>query len=242
MQAQAVFYDDIIDESIEMQIMHPVMFDAYLAEGWRLLGRSVVRHSIATCRNKMCRTIPLRICLEGFTFSRSQQKLLRKNADLPQHYGPISLNSAKETLFWQHSERFHERRPHAIASFLSRNPHREPVEGMEFTIGSNPEQPQACSFMHIGDEAVSATYCFFDPQFSNLSLGAYTMLLEIEKARALGKKYYYHGYAYDVPSQFDYKLNFNNLEAFDWRTGEWLPCARQPVRHWWGLIEAPFTS
>ena len=44
---------------------------------------------------------------------------------------------------------------------------------MEFTIGSNPDQPQACSFIHLGEEAVSATYCFFDPVFSNLSLGAY---------------------------------------------------------------------
>ena len=46
---------------------------------------------------------------------------------------------------------------------------------------------------------------------------------EIAKAQELGKKYYYHGYVYDVPSQFDYKLNFNNLEAMDWKTGQWRP-------------------
>jgi hypothetical protein len=45
MHSDAVFWDDLIDESIPMQPMHPAMFDDYLAEGWRLLGHSVVRHN-----------------------------------------------------------------------------------------------------------------------------------------------------------------------------------------------------
>jgi arginine-tRNA-protein transferase len=62
------------------------------------------------------------------------------------------------------------------------------------------------------------------------------MLLELMLAQELGKKFYYHGYAYNVPSQFDYKLNFNALEAFDWQTGTWNPQERLPVRRWHELV------
>ncbi|MBK8554960.1 MAG: hypothetical protein IPL65_03920 [Lewinellaceae bacterium] len=77
----------------------------------------------------------------------------------------------------------------------------------------------ACSFIHLGQAAVSATYCFFEPERSKESLGSITMLREIEDAMAAGFRYYYHGYCYDVPSQFDYKRNFHGLEYMDWATG-----------------------
>ena len=63
------------------------------------------------------------------------------------------------------------------------------------------------------------------------------MMQELLLAKELGKKYYYHGYAYNVPSQFDYKMNFNALESLDWETGLWHGHARVPLRNWNDLIE-----
>lgn len=237
MQTQSTYFEDIIDESVEMQPLHPAIFDDYLEEGWRLLGHSIVRHNFSVCRGKMCRTIPLRIRLEGFQFSKSQRKMLRKVSKMNIRYGPIKLTQAKSQLFILHaSNRFEERRPESITSFLNLNSHREPVTGMEFFISGPGGIPQACSFIHIGEESVSGTYCFYNPVESGHSFGSYTMLLEIEKAINLGKKYYYHGYVYDVPSQFDYKMNFYNLEAMDWKTGEWLSRERLPLRRWTDLV------
>ena len=239
MQAQLAYLEDIIDENIEMQPLSPVVFDHYLSRGWRLLGHSIVRHNFSVCRGKMCRTEPLRIRLDGFEFSKSQRRLLRRgSADWNVRYGPIELNAAKAQLFSQHSlARFDERRPESIASFLNHNSHREPVPGMEFCVSTHSGTPLACSFIHLGQNAVSGTYCFYNPQAGQYSFGTFTMLLEIAKAQELGKKYYYHGYVYDVPSQFDYKLNFNNLETLDWKTGEWQPRERVPVRRWQHLVE-----
>ncbi len=238
MQTQLSYLEDIVDESIEMQTMEPEVFDTYMAEGWRLLGHSIVRHNFSVCRGKMCRTEPLRIRLEGFEFSKSQRRVLRRASDLNVRYGPIELTSTKSQLFVLHAtHRFDERRPESIASFLNHNSHREPVMGMEFFVATRNGVPLACSFIHVGENAVSGTYCFYNPNARRHSLGTYTMLLEIAKAQELGKKYYYHGYVYDVPSQFDYKLNFNNLEAMDWKTGEWLPKERMPVRRWSELVE-----
>jgi arginine-tRNA-protein transferase len=93
----------------------------------------------------------------------------------------------------------------------------------------------AYSFFHVGHDACSATYALFNPDFCHLSLGTYTLLLEIQRMMQLGKKYYYHGYCYNVPSQFDYKLNFFNLERYQWKTASWVPQDRLAVRSWRSL-------
>lgn len=237
MQAQLSYLEDIIDESVEMQPLEPAVFDLYMSEGWRLLGHSIVRHNFSVCRGKMCRTLPLRIRLEGFEFSKSQRRLLRRANELNVIYGPIALTPVKAHLFAQHAQaRFDDRRPESIASFLHHKSHIEPVTGMEFSVTDRDGAPLAFSFIHLGESVVSGTYCFFKPEIRRYSLGTLTMLLEIAKACELGKKYYYHGYVYDVPSQFDYKLNFNNLESLDWKTGEWTPQQRVAVRRWTELI------
>lgn len=231
MDSEAVFLDDVIDESIEMQTMHPALFDDLMADGWRLLGRAIVRHNFAMSFGQLCRTIPLRVRLDNFRFSRSQQRLLRRNRHLRVESRPILLTPEKESLFAKHAQhRFLERRPESLISFLSRQAHQEPVRGQEYNIYNPEGRLLACSFVHFGEEAVSATYCFFDPEYSALSLGNYTMLLELSDAIAAGKKYYYHGYCYDIPSQFDYKRNFNSLERLDWRSGNWEQSGREPLR------------
>lgn len=235
---QPVIFEDVIDERIPMQVLDPTVFDSYMANGWRLLGYSIIRHNFAVCRSQMCGTIPLRIRLQDFHFSKSQRQLLRRNAGLSVSYGPIQLKPEHHILFQIHSEqRFSERRPDLLATFIGAQSHSEPVTGKSFTVRMTDGQIAAYSFMHIGEKAVSGTYCFFHPDYSKYSLGNFTLLLEILKSQELGMQYYYPGYCYDVPSQFDYKLNFNALESYNWKTGEWEPQQRLQVRQWVELVE-----
>ncbi|MCC6460132.1 MAG: hypothetical protein IT260_06660 [Saprospiraceae bacterium] len=237
MQTYRSFLEDIVDESIEMLPMEPAQFDSFLYQGWRLLGYSVIRHNFAICRGRICRTIPLRIRLDApLNFSKSQRQLLRRNSDLKYRCAPIQLTPEKEQLFLKHTERFRDRQPLSVYSFLNPHSYEIPVSGMEFSIYEQGKLI-ACSYFHIGETAISATYCFFDPASDRRSLGTYTMLLELQLAQQFGKQYYYHGYCYDVPSQFDYKLNFNNIEVMDWKTGAWSPQPRVPVRKWESLVK-----
>lgn len=229
MQTHRSFLEDVVDESIEMAPMAPGELDALLAAGWRLLGYSVIRHNFAVCRGRICRTIPLRIRLDSpLDFSKSQRQVLRRNAGLEVRCAPVCITPEKEALFLLHSERFQDRRPLSVYSFLHPRAYEVPVDGLEFSVYDSG-QLVACSFMHLGAQAVSGTYCFFNPDCKRQSLGTLTLLLELQLAQRLGKQYYYHGYCYDVPSEFDYKLNFHNLEAMDWKTGRWSPQTRVPV-------------
>jgi arginine-tRNA-protein transferase len=232
---QTTFLDDVIDERYPMEVLEPTVFDDFLSNGWRLLGQSLVRHNFSVCRGEICKTIPLRIRLDDFEPSKSQRQLLRRNAVLTVKRSPIRFSQKKSHLFGLHTKRLQERQPASLASFLNPRSALVPVKGQEWRVFLE-QQFIACSFFHLGEQAVSGTYCIFDPAYGQFSLGTYTMLLELMLAKELGKKYYYHGYTYNVPSQFDYKLNFEALESFKWTTGEWGPEARLPVRRWNNLI------
>ncbi|GIW37638.1 MAG: hypothetical protein KatS3mg074_036 [Meiothermus sp.] len=43
----------------------------------------------------------------------------------------------------------------------------------------------------------------------------------IKLSKAWGKAFYYPGYAYKEPSEYDYKKRLGALEYFDWK-GNWL--------------------
>ena len=230
MQAHKSFLEDIIDENFPMGPVAPKVFDALLERGWRLLGYAVIRHNFSVNRERLCRTIPLRIRLDtSLQFSKSQRQLLRRNADLEVHIAPIEITAEKEALFLRHAQRFRDRQPASVFSFLHTDARELPVPGVEFLVFDHG-QLVACSFIHLGERNVSGTYCIFDPDFQHRRLGVFTMLLELQYAQQLGKQFYYHGYCYDVPSEFDYKLNFNNLERMDWKSGIWISQERVPTR------------
>ena len=116
--------------------------------------------------------------------------------------------------------------------------HEQNHPGLQFDV-FDKDRLIASSFDHLGLRGMAGNYCIYDQAEKARSLGVYTMLLEIEYARRLGKRYYYPGFVYDLPSEFDYKLNFNGLEYFDW-WGNWYPLDRLAVRSW--RSEWPMTS
>lgn len=228
--------ENVIDERAEMIQLNPAALDRILSEGWRLLGRRFVRHNFSTWHRKLCRTIPLRVRLAQFEPAKSQRQTLRRNSDLQVMSAPARFDAERERLFDLHRERFHEKQATTLGSFIHSDfPSRFPTEGRELAVHLDGTLI-ACSFFHLGEKAVSGTYCVFDPVYSRRSLGTLTMLLELLIAKEMGKEFYYHGYTHDTPSQFDYKLSVKGLEALNWDTGEWSPLDRVPVRCWAELV------
>lgn len=217
--------EHVVNERMAMQRIAPELLDFLLAEGWRLLGDKFLRHSFTTYSGKLCATRPLRIRLEGWQPTAHQRKLLRRNADLNTVLAPIQINARTHDLFHLHSQRHDERRPQMLSQFLSEHPEQEPVEGFEMRVFEGPVHIGS-SFFHLGEKSISATYCIFDPASSKRSIGTYTLLQELMYAAENGYAYYYHGYINDVPSRFDYKLNFNNVEYYDWAAHAWFPYAK----------------
>jgi arginine-tRNA-protein transferase len=194
--------------------------DLLLADAWRHFGERFFRYNLGIYREEVRFVTPLRVRLSDTSFSKSQRRNLRQNADLSTVIRPIRITPDTEGLFHRHKTRFEHGVPGSIFEFLSHEPSSIPCEGKEVAVYDG-EKLVAASFFDVGEVSTSSIYAVFDPYYSARGLGIYTMLKEIEYSRETGKEFYYHGYAYAGESFYDYKKRFSGLEVYDWGGGSW---------------------
>ncbi len=210
---------EIINEEFETTGVTPEQYDLLLADAWRHFGSHFFRYNFGIYEGKIRRVIPLRIRLANLTLSKSQRRVLRRNTDLEVSIVPYKITPEIHDLFERHKRRFKTGVPNTIYDFIARDAESSPTELFEITVRDNGKL-LATSFFDLAEKSVSAIYGCFDPVESTRSLGIFTMLKVMEYATLLGFEFYYHGYAYEGSSFYDYKKRFAAIEAFDW-DGTW---------------------
>lgn len=193
--------------------------DLLLADGWRHFGEHFFRYNLGFYKNEIRVIYALRINLAKFSISKSQRRVIRRNADLTTIIRPAEVTPEKEELFERHKTRFEFGVPESLFDFLSSTPATIPNETLELCAYSG-DKLLAAAFFDVGRNAISSIYAMFDPTETARGLGIFTMLLEIEYAAANAMQFYYHGYAYEGNSFYDYKKRFSGLESYDWER-EW---------------------
>lgn len=212
---------EIINEEFRADEVTPEQIDVLLADGWRHFGSHFFRYNFGIYEDEIRRVIPLRIRLADLTLSKSQRRTLRRNAGLDVSIGPYNVTPETHELFERHKHRFKTGVPNTIYDFIARDADSSPTELFEITV-RNDGKLVAASFFDIANLSVSAIYGCFDPDETARSLGIFTMLKVIEYATELGFEFYYHGYAYEGSSFYDYKKRFTAIEQYDWN-GAWIP-------------------
>jgi len=208
-----------INEEFYTLTVAPQRIDALLANGWRHFGTQFYRYNLSFYEGRICRVFPLRLRLGAFSLSKNKRRILKKNRDLQTIIRPIEITKEKEQLFERHKQRFKRGVPFSIYDFLSFDAANVPCEALEICVYDNGNL-LAASFFDVGETAISSIYAMFAPEETSRSLGIFTMLVEIEFAIKHGKEFYYHGYAYEGNSFYDYKKRFRALEKFNWN-GSW---------------------
>ncbi|MEP6945319.1 MAG: arginine-tRNA-protein transferase [Acidobacteriota bacterium] len=210
---------EIINEEFTASAITQSQLDRLLADGWRHFGPHFFRYNFGVYENELRRVIPLRIRVEDFAPSKSQRRAIRRNADLETIVQPILLTEETHQLFGRHKARFTSGVPDSLYDFLPRGPSESPTTILEVSV-SKSERLVAASYFDVGETSISSIYGIFDPKETARSLGIFTMLVEIKFAREQGHTLYYHGYAYEGQSYYDYKKRFGAMERFDW-AGNW---------------------
>lgn len=210
-----------INEEFYADAVTPGQLDALLSDGWRHFGTHFFRYNLAVYNGEIRRVLPLRIRLAGFTLSKNQRRVLRRNEDLRVEVRPIAITDESDALFHRHKQRFEDGVPASIYDFVSRDPATVPAEGREIAVYLE-DRLVAASYFDDGQTTVSGIYAIFDPGESARSLGIFTMLKEIEYSIHTAREFYYQGYAYEGESFYDYKKRFSSLEVFDWNAN-WVP-------------------
>ncbi|CAN5465398.1 hypothetical protein BH18ACI3_BH18ACI3_17420 [soil metagenome] len=208
-----------INEEFHAEAVSGIEMDDLLANGWRHFGTHFFRYNLNVYEFDIRQVIPLRIRLADFSLTKSQRRILRKNADLRTEIRPIVVTDKTEELFERHKLRFHHGTPDSIYDFVSRKPAKTPCRAMEICVYED-NNLLAASFLDIAETSSSGIYAIFDPKASSRSPGIFTMLKEIEYSIENGKMFYYQGYCYAGESFYDYKKRFRAIEQYEWN-GNW---------------------
>ncbi|MDM8521376.1 arginyltransferase [Anaerolineales bacterium HSG6] len=185
-----------------------------LARGWRKFGIYYFRPVCPTCR--AC--IPLRVQVADFKPSKSQRRILKKNSMIGIRFVPRKYSERAFEIYQDHSiNRFSEPKKKETfkASF-----YRPSCPGLQSEYYLNGEMI-ALGFLDQGEDGLSSVYFVFDTSYSELGLGTFSILKEIEYAKKQGVAYYYLGYYIEACGSMAYKDRFKPREHYDWFKDQW---------------------
>ncbi|MGL4310169.1 MAG: arginyltransferase [Paracoccaceae bacterium] len=197
--------------------------DALSKQGFRRSQNVLYRPSCAEC--SAC--LSARIRVADFAPSRTQKKILRRNAQLRRNATSPWATEDQYTLFRRYLDQRHADGGMAdmdifeFAAMIEETPIRSRV--IEYTRpmpdGSRGRQLAAVSLTDVFDDGLSMVYSFYDPDLQNDSLGTYLILDHVEIARDAGLPYVYLGYWVPGSRKMGYKAKFDALEIY--KGGSW---------------------
>jgi arginine-tRNA-protein transferase len=180
--------------------------------GWRRFGNM---HFVPICKNcTECKTI--RIDVKNFKFSKSQKRVLNKNKHL-------SIYLQKPTVTYEHIDLFNK---YHINMTNKKNWEENKIDIQEyynsFVNGASSYGKEILYFLDnkliavalcdILEDSISAIYCFYDHDYSYLSLGKLSILLQIKLAKELNLSYVYLGYWIKDHYSMGYKEYYKPFE------------------------------
>lgn len=196
-----------------------------VTRGWRRFGAYFSRPICASCDE----CVGLRIKALEFKFSKSYRRVLAKNA-----YTRVLLrrpNLSNEHLFLH--DKYHKfmrkKRAWSPQELSFRQYFNLYVDGAQdfgFELDFYVDEKLVCvDYIDVLADGISSIYCFYDPDFSHLSLGKFSLLMELKLARNRALPYIYLGYFVAGCKSLVYKADYS-------------PC--QMLRHTSTLGESAF--
>ncbi len=171
--------------------------------GFRRSGLLIYRPVCDGCRE----CVPIRVPVNEFTPSRSQRRVLRRNADVHMTVGPPSPTEEKWRMYnayrrLQHDDLESEDRPGFEECF-----YHSPTSTLEMTY-SIGGRLAAVGIVDATPSALSSVYFYFDPGHSRRSLGVFSAMCEIEECRRRQLAFWYIGYYIRECQRMNYKAQY----------------------------------
>lgn len=189
-----------------MGMITPETLDNYLAEGYRRSGPFLYRTQCPSC--EACEAT--RLDVSKFQFTKSLRRVLKRgDRELEIRIGGPQVDERRVEIFNSHRKVRHlgisERQMDTseYVSFLVDTI----CETKELTFW-HAENLIGVATTDFGRDSISLVYCHFDPEYSGLSIGTYSILKHIELAIANDFKFVYLGLYVASNRHLNYKSRF----------------------------------
>ena len=192
----------------------PLEFNEYLNSGWRRFGLFFFRPNCTDCYQ--CQ--PIRVKVDKYSPSRSQRRVINKNRKTKVIFKKLEFREELYDVYKEHSiDRFSQETD--INEFKETFFYNSvPAFQSEYYVD---DKLAALGFIDASNEALSSVYFVYRTEYSELSLGTFGAIKEIEYAGSLNLEYYYLGYYIPENQSMAYKNKFKPHDIFDWKKGEW---------------------
>ncbi len=186
-----------------------------VSRGWRRFGCYFFHPICADCNG--CKN--LRIDAKAFTFSKSQRRVMKKNRNTLIHIRKPGMTQEHLDLY----NRYHKHK--SETSGWNFTPVTPQLYYENFVDGAHEFGKEVLYFkddkligvdlIDMTDDGISSIYFYYDPDYAALSLGTYSLLMQIEFAKRLDLRWIYLGYWVDGCRSFAYKMNYRPLQMLD---------------------------
>jgi len=203
-----------------------------IEKGWRRFGNMFFRPVCADCH--ACESF--KIDVANYNFSKSERRTLRKNDDLKIVIQRPQVTSTHLELFEKYHLHMKDKREWTHHEVTPRHYYTSFVNGHE-SFGYEvlyflEDRLIAIDLIDVLDEGISSIYFYYDPEFSNRSLGTFSMLQQIQMAQEAELKWIYMGYYVKGCQSLEYKSRFKPyyvLQGRPWDThvAQWIPSDEQ---------------
>jgi arginyl-tRNA--protein-N-Asp/Glu arginylyltransferase len=185
--------------------------------GFRRSGDLIYRPECDACN--AC--IPVRVPVQHFRGDRGQRRVWKRNQDLTVIPRPRVYEQEHFDLYRRYQAARHaggelnDPDPQKYVTFLC-------ADGMNTVFYEFRQQRKllAVAVTDILRDGFSAVYTFFDPHEKRRALGVYSVLWQIEEAKARSLPWVYLGYWIQECQKMSYKANYRPLELF--LNGRWV--------------------
>lgn len=164
--------------------------------------------------------VSVRLPVPEFSFSRSQRRILNRNADLSRDLVEAEATTEQFDLLKRYLAHRH---PGGGMTDMSWSDYVSMVEDtavrthlIEYRLPSpdgGPGDLIAVTLTDLLSDGLSMVYSFFDPEMERRSLGVFAILDHVRQAAAVKLPFVYLGYWVQGSSKMDYKAAFRPMEA-----------------------------
>ena len=197
----------------------PETYTFLLERGWRRFGRVFFRPMCAACVE--CRS--LRVDVERFRPNRSMRRTLKRNLDLRIGLRRAAVSDQHLELYDRYHLDMAERKGWSEKAISLLDYYRTFVEARQDfgheMLYFDGDRPVAVALIDLLPAAISAVYCYYEPEQRSRALGVYSILRQIDLARAQGIPYVYLGYWIVGNPSMSYKANYRPHEILEGRPG-----------------------
>ena len=197
-----------------------VYCDQLVSQGWRRFGGMFFRPVCADCT--ACESI--RIDVPRYEFSRSEKRVLRKNADLRVIIRRPSMTQHHLDLFIRYHRYMHEKRGWKEQPVTPRNYYTSFVHGFNAfgyeVLYFDHDRLIGVDLIDILPSGISSIYFYYDPEYARRSLGKYSLLRQIMMAQERTLRWVYLGYYVQGCQSLEYKSEYAPLQQLRGRPAE----------------------